>query len=172
MVVNSRNKCKNCEIEIVIEKKFCSSSCSATFNNKQRGKKEEFGNCLECDGQLKRNHRKFCSNKCQGTFASKKTFEAIEKGDLNFHEETFKRYLIFKHGNKCMLCGWDKINSYTNKVPVQIEHEDGNSENNDLKNLKLLCPNCHSLTKTWGGANKGRGRKKRKEKRQKENMPT
>ncbi len=30
------------------------------------------------------------------------------------------------------------------------------------KNLTLLCPNCHSLTKTYKGANKGGGRTYRK----------
>lgn len=38
---------------------------------------------------------------------------------------------------------------------------DGNHENNNLSNLKLLCPNCHSLTKTYKGANKGNGRQHR-----------
>ena len=38
---------------------------------------------------------------------------------------------------------------------------DGHSENNSLPNLKLLCPNCHSLTPTYGFLNKGNGRKKR-----------
>jgi 5-methylcytosine-specific restriction endonuclease McrA len=63
-----------------------------------------------------------------------------------------------------MECGWNKMNSYTGKIPIQLEHIDGNSENNELSNLKLLCPNCHTLTPTWGGANKGNGRKNRRKK--------
>ena len=35
----------------------------------------------------------------------------------------------------------------------------GNFENNSETNLTLLCPNCHSLTPTYKGANKGNGRK-------------
>ena len=43
-----------------------------------------------------------------------------------------------------------------------MEHIDGNSENNNIENLELLCPNCHSLTPTFGALNKGKGRKNRK----------
>lgn len=34
--------------------------------------------------------------------------------------------------------------------------------NNKEENLLLLCPNCHSLTSTYKGANKGNGRPGRK----------
>jgi 5-methylcytosine-specific restriction endonuclease McrA len=60
-----------------------------------------------------------------------------------------------------MECDWNKVNETTGKVPIQLEHIDGHSENNTLSNLKLLCPNCHSLTSTFGALNKGNGRKKR-----------
>ena len=53
-----------------------------------------------------------------------------------------------------MKCEWNEIHPITGNVPVQIEHIDGNSDNNSLENLKLLCPNCHSLTPTYGALNK------------------
>lgn len=37
----------------------------------------------------------------------------------------------------------------------------GNYSNNLESNLILLCPNCHSLTSTYKGANRGHGRKER-----------
>lgn len=46
--------------------------------------------------------------------------------------------------------------------PLEVEHIDGNFENNSEENLTLLCPNCYSLTPTYKGANKGNGRKERK----------
>ena len=39
-------------------------------------------------------------------------------------------------------------------IPLEIEHIDGNNQNNDRENLELLCPNCHALTETWRGRNK------------------
>lgn len=64
-------------------------------------------------------------------------------------------------GERCEECGWNKCNPHTNKIPLQVHHEDGNWENNDPRNLKLICPNCHSLTGTFGFLNKGNGRKYR-----------
>jgi hypothetical protein len=171
---NKIKECLECNSEFLVKtsckkdfkKKFCNNSCSAKYNNKMK-KKKDYGNCLECKKKLDRKEKKFCNNKCQGICRSKNTFKDIENGNLNYHQETFKKYLIYKFGEKCMECGWCKVNNYTKKIPIQIEHIDGNSENNEIKNLKLLCPNCHSLTSTWGGANKGNGRSKRKENRQK-----
>ena len=39
-------------------------------------------------------------------------------------------------------------------IPLEIEHKDGNHQNNVRDNLEALCPNCHSLTDTWRGRNK------------------
>ena len=72
------------------------------------------------------------------------------------------RYLREKYDNKCCECGWHEVNPYTKKVPLDVEHIDGNYRNNKEENLKLLCPNCHSLTPTYKGANRGKGRKERK----------
>jgi len=68
------------------------------------------------------------------------------------------RYLIKKSNNSCEKCGWSQINSFTGKVPIEINHIDGDYKNNKEENLELLCPNCHSLTSNYKGANKGKGR--------------
>lgn len=59
-----------------------------------------------------------------------------------------------------MKCGWGKIHDITNNVPIQLNHINGDSNNNNLKNVELLCPNCHSLTYNFGSLNNGFGRKK------------
>ena len=66
-----------------------------------------------------------------------------------------------KYNNKCSRCGWGEINPYTNNIPLEVEHIDGNFMNNNEENLTLLCPNCHSLTSTYKGANAEKGRQAR-----------
>lgn len=39
-------------------------------------------------------------------------------------------------------------------IPLELEHIDGNHDNNKLENLTLLCPNCHALTPTYRRRNK------------------
>ena len=123
-------------------------------------------NCLNCDKPLNRN-KKFCSNFCQKEYQYKKYIDnwkhGIENGLRGNYQTSMyiKTYLFRKYNNKCSICGWSKINPYTHTIPLEIEHIDGNYQNNNESNLLLLCPNCHSLTSTYKGANKN-GRKSRK----------
>lgn len=39
-------------------------------------------------------------------------------------------------------------------IPLELDHIDGNHQNNALQNLRLLCPNCHALTPTFRDKNK------------------
>ena len=73
-----------------------------------------------------------------------------------------RKYIFRKYDNKCSNCGWGEINPYSQTLPLEVEHIDGNHLNNKEDNLTLLCPNCHSLTATYKGANKGNGRTLRK----------
>ena len=74
---------------------------------------------------------------------------------------TRRKALVARDGNKCSVCG---IHSWNDKpITFEVEHKDGNSENNLHTNLCLICPNCHSQTSTYKGKNKGNGRFKRME---------
>lgn len=44
-------------------------------------------------------------------------------------------------------------------MPLELEHKNGNNEDNRLENLELLCPNCHSFTPTYRGRNQKRKNK-------------
>jgi hypothetical protein len=159
-------KCLYCGTEfisLISDKRiFCSKSCSASYNNKNKVKKQKnTSTCLNCGNEILEN-RKYCNNKCQVEHRQKIAHEKIKNGDTSLYETQYKKYLIAEHGNMCMKCGWCEINPITGKVPIQLEHIDGNSDNNSLDNLELLCPNCHSLTPTFGALNKGNVLTKRK----------
>jgi 5-methylcytosine-specific restriction endonuclease McrA len=36
---------------------------------------------------------------------------------------------------------------------VQIDHINGRRDDHRIENLRMLCPNCHSQTATWGRRN-------------------
>lgn len=65
--------------------------------------------------------------------------------------KTIKSRLI-KEGILKEICSECGLGSEWNgkKLTLQIDHIDGNSENNILTNLRLLCPNCHTQTPTYG----------------------
>lgn len=44
------------------------------------------------------------------------------------------------------------------EIPLELEHINGISNDHRLENLCLLCPNCHALTDTYRGKNKGKAK--------------
>lgn len=124
--------------------------------------------CLFCKKVLKERHqKKFCSNKCQADFRFKTFKEEWLSGKRKVITKNIsipiKRFLLEKYRKQCALCGWNKKNPSTGYSPLEVDHLDGNSENNYLGNLRILCPNCHALTPSFRNLNKGRGRVWRKQ---------
>ena len=50
---------------------------------------------------------------------------------------------------KCECCGISEWNNQ--RLVLELDHKDGNNKNNNLDNLQMLCPNCHSQTPTFRG---------------------
>jgi len=133
--------------------------------------------CIFCNQTLKTRHQiRFCSSKCQCDHQHNLFVDAWRNGlvdgmigvSTRVTSAHIRRYLIETHGEKCSQCEWNVRHSITGKVPLDVDHIDGNSENNNESNLRLLCPNCHSLTPYFRNLNKGHGRKWRMNKYRKE----
>lgn len=165
-----KKECLNCKASIPYDRrraKYCSKSCAAIANNAKfpKRKAKPVNNCLFCG---KGNCVKFCSRECQNEFNYHGYVQKWKEGlisGLNTNgvvSPTIKRYLREKFNNQCCECGWSKVNEFTGKVPLFADHVDGNWKNNTEGNLRLLCGCCDSLTATYCGANKGKGRNQRK----------
>ena len=62
---------------------------------------------------------------------------------------------LFASGLKkkeCEECGWSQI-SIDGRIPIELDHINGDNRDNRIENLRILCPNCHSLKPTHRGSN-------------------
>lgn len=103
---------------------------------------------------------KYCSVQCQADYEynDRLTDWLVNKNPTG--GGTIRRYLRETFGYKCSECGISDYN--TKPITLELEHKDGNSENNSLENLCFLCPNCHSQTPTYRNKNRGNGRYSRR----------
>lgn len=83
----------------------------------------------------------------------KPTVENVLKYDETLISRAKHKHLkqcLLEIGRKycCAVCGntgeWNR-----QQLDLQVDHIDGNWKNNDRDNLRFICPNCHSQTKTF-----------------------
>jgi DNA-directed RNA polymerase subunit M/transcription elongation factor TFIIS len=138
--------CKNCnelihikeneKVSNVKKRKFCSSSCSATFNN--------IG--------ITRVEKKIKKPKNKRFDISDLTKEDVFKRYSSYQSARSSickhaRRVYFKSGKekKCLMCGYDiKIEIAHIKSVSSFSSDSKISEINDINNLLALCPNHHS----------------------------
>ena len=138
---------KNCCSKVV-------SSCEAmkkiNSNGLKKAYKEGNHSCIFND-----EHRKKSTET-----RLKKAKEKLLSGEYTGSNHYVKKILtdLLKVESKCQKCGINEW--FTQPIPLELDHIDGNSRNNDPDNLRLLCPNCHSLTPTWRGRNINNGKAK------------
>lgn len=64
---------------------------------------------------------------------------------------------LFESGLKARVCEWCRIDTWCGlPAPLELDHISGNHHDNRWENLRILCANCHALTATNSGKNKGK----------------
>lgn len=89
---------------------------------------------------------------------------SIASGKHGVIKPWVKKYLLKIRGDKCETCGFVTPDKWLKEFGtiIALDHIDGHYDNNLVENLRLLCPNCHAMTKTFGSRNSGNGRRFRK----------
>lgn len=160
-------QCKYCQILLPFRQRkqlFCSQSCSASFNNARRVK-PRLTQCGYCNITFTPHYylkSKFCCLQCSVDFKVKTNIErdriSFEKGELKYREK-LKFFVKERDGDMCSRCG--NTQWMGRKITLWLDHIDGNASNNFSNNLRLICLNCDSQNNTFGGKNRGNGRRSR-----------
>jgi hypothetical protein len=83
------------------------------------------------------------------TFKPKRSLEEYlsNKHPIGSHKlkkRLIKEKILKYECSKCKLTKWQN-----QPIPIELDHIDGNTQNNNLNNLRILCPNCHAQTSTY-----------------------
>jgi hypothetical protein len=150
--------CPVCNKVIPYEKRYntyCNHSCAAVHRNTTvvRTKKHLSRNCPHCGNPVSNRHNQYCDECIKNAVYNKAQSLDGMKSDRGR-----RHFLIRERGHQCESCS----NSEWLGIPIALEldHIDGNPDNNTAENLRLLCPNCHAQTEFYKGAaaTKGKGR--------------
>lgn len=139
---------------------YCSHRCSAIFNNSHRPK--TMNKCLNCASPTNSRNAQYCSHTCHKERMAKERYDNFLKGDVGgLGVKSLKQCVAQRDGEICSICG---IEDWRGGIIVfDLDHINGDSSDNSPRNLRLLCPNCHSQTETYKGRNHGKGRHLRRQ---------
>jgi hypothetical protein len=170
--------CPQCKQPHPYEKrhnKFCSSTCSANFHNRARYETKlanralkSLKACAICNNDFfsSKSTQKCCSRSCDAQYKRKSYIDLWLEGSECGYGKNFllsnyiRNYLLDLANHQCTKCGWREINPVTQKVPLEINHKDGNPANAHVSNLEVVCPNCHSLTPNFRALNRNSPRER------------
>ena len=151
-IIRENSHCLNCNKKLTgrYQKKYCSVSCGTKYSAQKYTSKK----CNYCKDYFLPYYsaQKFCSRKCFNLNRKYQTKQRILNGTCT-KTNSIKDYLIKKNGHQCEICNLIEWNSQS--IPLDIHHINGDSSDNNLSNLIILCPNCHRQTDNYGFKNFG-----------------
>ncbi len=119
------------EIEKLQGRVFCSASCYGISCRKEIP-------CLVCGTlMLSGLNKKTCSRSCANKHRTGIQYKLNRPKDKVMTLRRIKIRLLELRGLKCERC------SYSKSEVLQVHHKNRNRNDNSIKNLELICPNCH-----------------------------
>jgi hypothetical protein len=146
--------CTHCDGVLSYEQrrnKFCSKSCSASYNNQgvarfkgKGGEPQPRRECKRCGKPVYKRSNEHCDD----CIADSVYNRALSLSELNSDRHR-KQFLLRTREHRCEVCNFNEWMGQT--IPLDLDHIDGNPDNNTEENLRLICPNCHAQTNTYKG---------------------
>ncbi len=113
-------------------KAYCSTRCYGLFSRKEAP-------CVICGTLiLASRNAKTCSRGCANKHRAGIVYKIGRPHDKVKDNRSIKLRLIDQRGVRCERCTHERVEI------LQVHHKDRNRNNNEMENLELLCPNCHT----------------------------
>lgn len=158
MEPNNINNLKNVTKEYLQE--VCDNSCSVSdvmihflFSYKRSDARQKLNDLIiTLNIDLTKLHDNLKEKMRKINTLPKKTEYNLVNGEYVLGRVLYKCLKQINNPAVCAECGIGE--SYNGKfLRLQVHHIDGDNKNNEIGNLTLLCPNCHSQTDSYCGKN-------------------
>lgn len=173
--IAEKHICEKCG-KVMLEKygsgRFCSRACANSRDKSDIAKTSirvtqtpKIYICEHCGKEFykQKGSGKFCCKECVAAHRGKIHYEeyladnSIAWGIKNMQQ--YKKYFLEEQNHCCAICGMkDEWNG--KQLVFILDHIDGNADNNNRDNLRLVCPNCDSQLDTFKSKNKKSARSK------------
>ena len=173
--VEEKHICEKCG-KVMTEKygsgRFCSRACANSRDKSNIAKTTirvtkipKVYICENCKKEFSKQKGggKFCCSECSSIYRSRKRYEEYLNDNSivwgQQHMRNYKKYFLEEQNHCCAICGMkDEWNG--KQLIFILDHIDGNADNNNRNNLRLICPNCDSQLDTYKSKNKHSARAK------------
>lgn len=153
--------CPKCSSEHDKSGVYCCRSCansrvfSEASKEKKRNKTKAFWDQFDEAGRKEFNKEKMLKYDFQEHQRKVQEKNRARAWSIPYEEmshSSVRKRLLEERKYTCEECGTG--NNYNGKpLSLELDHIDGNSKNNKIENLRILCPNCHSQTPTHRSKN-------------------
>ena len=146
-------QCLFCSQEISGRNKFCSRSCSASYNNQKHPKRNPEGKCKWCRSEISAS-LKYCNRECrtQAKLQKAKDNRKNRSDSVVSWRQRMKLRAIEYKGSKCQRCGYDRcvnaldfhhVNPEEKEFQISKDIHSWERMKSELDKCVLLCSNCH-----------------------------
>lgn len=107
-----------------------------------------FVNCSNCGKKIRKTKSRllsskhgvyFCSRKCKDIGQQIGGIKEIQPQHYGKTQTNYRKIAFREYKKVCSICGYDEFPDI-----LQVHHIDENRLNNNIENLLVVCPNCHS----------------------------
>lgn len=140
-------------LQEAVAKALCWSDVMKHLGMQPEGGNQRTMKALVKEYQLNTDHFDIATSRARNK--TRHTLESVMVVNSPLHRSSVRRFVMRNQLVEYVCAGCNNNGTWLDSIlNLQLDHIDGDPTNNQLCNLRFLCPNCHSQTDTFGSKNR------------------